>query len=59
MSQNEKLVNWFESEKNKDSRETELYKKKIINQIKKEKKLIPEKEKISIWKRIRKVLIGF
>lgn len=59
MNQAEKMINWLESEKKKDSEKTNQYKKKLINQIKKDKILIPEPEKITLWKRIRKVLIGY
>lgn len=59
MNRAAKLIDWFEREQNKDKKETELYKKKIISQIKKEKELIPEPKKITLWMRIRKVLIGY
>lgn len=55
----EKLLNWLEKQKRNDAIELERSKQKYIQQIKKEKNLIPKPEKITLWKRIKKVLIGY
>lgn len=56
----EKLLDWYKSETMKDEIELNQDKKKLIEQIKKinKKDIITEPEKLSLWKRIKKVL-GF
>jgi hypothetical protein len=53
-------VNWFNSEKLKDKREVDREKEKIIKQIKGMKKdeLFPKPVKLSLWKRIKIILLG-
>jgi hypothetical protein len=59
---NQKILDWYQKELEKDSIQIENDKKKFANSIKKIKKqdiFIPEKtEKLTIWKRIKKVLMG-
>ena len=59
---NQKILDWYQKELEKDSLQIENEKKKFANSIKKVKKqeiFIPEKtEKLTIWKRIKKVLMG-
>jgi len=56
----QQLVNWFNSEKLKDKREIDREKEKIIKQIKGMKKdeLFPKPVKLSLWKRIKIILLG-
>jgi hypothetical protein len=56
----EKLLDWYKSERMKDELELNQEKKKLIEQIKGIKKgdIIIEPEKLSLWKRIKRVL-GF
>jgi hypothetical protein len=59
----EKLQNWYESEIEKDNVDLETEKLSFIDEIKKMKKedilpKNPENEKLSLWKRIKKVLLG-
>ena len=56
----QQLLNWFNSEKLKDQRELDREKDKMVKQIKKMKKedLFPKPVKISLWKRIKILLLG-
>lgn len=57
----EKIQEWLKSEINKDKTEIEKLKKEIIQDIKatkKEKIFIKEEEKISLWQKFKKVLMG-
>lgn len=56
----QQLLNWFNSEKLKDQRELDKNKEKIINEIRGLKKddLFPKPKKLSIWKKIRIILLG-
>jgi hypothetical protein len=56
--ENQNLANWLEKSKNSDEKEIETYKQKIINQIKDLTKedIIEKKEKLTLWKRIKKAL---
>jgi hypothetical protein len=54
-------IKWLEKEITKDQVELEREKKDFINEIKKLKKedILPKKiEKITLWQRIKKVLMG-
>lgn len=58
---NQKVLDWFQNQIEKDKIEIDEEKKKFVNSIKKvEKKEIFENKikKISLWKRILKVLGG-
>jgi len=56
----QQLVNWFNSEKLKDQRELDNNKKKLISDIKKLKKeeLFPKPIKLSLWQKIKIILLG-
>lgn len=57
----EQQINWLNSEIRKDNLELDREKKHLIDQIKKIKKeeIITKKtEKLSLWKRIMKVVMG-
>jgi hypothetical protein len=56
----QQLLNWLTSEKLKDQRELDLGKEKIINEIKGIKKegLFPKPVKMSLWKKIKVILLG-
>lgn len=59
-NQNQQLLNWLNSERNKDQKEVDFTKNKIIEEIKKIKKdeMFPKPKKISIWKKIRVMILG-
>jgi hypothetical protein len=59
-NQNQQLLNWLNSERNKDQKEVDFTKSKIIEEIKKIKKdeMFPKPKKISIWKKIRVMILG-
>ena len=58
------LINWLEKERNKDQLELDVEKNNFINEIKKLKKtdLIkkekPKEVKLTLWQRLKKVLMG-
>ena len=56
----QQLLNWFNSEKLKDQRELDRNKQKIVNDIKKIKKedLFPKPVKLTLWQKIRVILLG-
>lgn len=56
----QQLLNWFNSEKLKDQKELDRQKEKIIREIKglKKDELFPKPEKLSIWKKIKILLLG-
>lgn len=56
----QQLLNWFNSEKLKDQRELDREKEKIVKQIKgiKKDELFPKPIKLSLWKRIKIILLG-
>lgn len=61
MKKKSEQLEWLNNEKNKDRKELERGKQSLINEIKKIKKedIVTKKiEKISLWKRIIKVLMG-
>lgn len=61
MTDKEKNLQWLKNEIESDERELERQKYEFISQIKKIKKeeIIPLKnEKISLWQRVKKVLLG-
>jgi len=62
MNRADKVLNWLQSSINKDSAELEREKKEFADSLRKMKKddiISNESKKISIWKRIRKVLMGY
>lgn len=54
------LLNWLESEKLKDKREVEQVKQKYIQEIKGLKKgeMFPVPKKLTLWERIKILLLG-
>lgn len=56
----QKLLNWLESEKSKDNLEINSYRNQIVSQFKSLKKedIFPKKEKISLWKKIKLIILG-
>ena len=56
----QQLLNWLNSEKLKDQRELDNNKQKIIKEFKGMNKedLFPKPKKLSIWKRIKIILLG-
>jgi hypothetical protein len=56
----QKLLDWLRSEKLKDHRELEKEKKKVINEIKglTKEKIFPEPKKLSLWKKIKVLILG-
>jgi len=56
----QQLMNWFNSEKLKDKRELDKGKEKIIKEIKglNKEALFPKPKKLSIWKKIKIILLG-
>lgn len=56
----QQLSNWFNSEKLKDQREIDKNKEKLIRDIKglKKEDLFPKPVKISLWKKIKIILLG-
>lgn len=56
----QQLMNWFNSEKLKDQRELDNNKKKLISDIKKLKKeeLFPKPIKLTLWQKIKILLLG-
>jgi|694.fasta_scaffold65697_5 hypothetical protein len=58
MKTNSNLLNWLETEMNKDKVELEKSKMDLINQLKNTKKedILPKKVKLTLWQRIKKVL---
>lgn len=54
-------LNWLKNQMNKDKQELDYEKLKFIQEIKKTKKeeILPQpKKKLSLWERIKKVLMG-
>jgi hypothetical protein len=56
----QQLLNWFNSEKLKDQRELDRNKEKMIREIKSINKetLFPKPKKLSIWKKLKIILLG-
>ncbi len=58
-TQIEKEIDWLKNEVEKDKLELERQKKDLINSIKKidKNEIIPPKQKLTLWKKIKKVLL--
>jgi len=56
----EQLQIWLQNESEKDKVTLENEKNNLIQEIKKLKKedLLPKEEKLNIWQRIKKILVG-
>jgi len=60
-AKNSKLLSWLENEKQKDNNELNQEKENLIKQLKglKKEDVLPEKpKKLTLWQRIRRVLMG-
>jgi hypothetical protein len=57
---NQQLLDWLKSEQQKDSKEIEAYKRKILKDLKslKREDLVPKPKKITLWQRIKILLLG-
>lgn len=57
---NQKILNWLESEKLKDSKEIENTKKKYIQEIRsiKKEELFREPKKLTLWQKIKILILG-
>lgn len=57
---NQRLLNWLENEKKKDDIVEKLHKEKIIKEVKSFNKedIFKKKEKLTIWQRIKRTLLG-
>jgi len=61
MKDKQQALNWFQTQTNKDNQELEREKKQLIENLKKIKKeelFSVKKEKLTVWQRIKKVLMG-
>lgn len=56
----EKILNWLNSEKNKDKRQLEKEKELLIKQIKKLNKedFFPKPKKLTLWQKIKILISG-
>jgi len=57
---NQQLLDWLKSEQQKDSKEIDAYKQKILKDLKsfKKEELVPKPKKITLWQRIKILLLG-
>lgn len=57
---NQQLLDWLKSEQQKDSKEIEAYKLKILKDIKSLNKedLVPKPKKLTLWQKIKILLSG-
>lgn len=60
LTREEQAIDWLKSEVKKDRMELNSEKLKMIESIKTHKKdeIIAKKEKLTLWERIKKVLVG-
>jgi uncharacterized protein YacL (UPF0231 family) len=60
LTREEQSINWLKSEIEKDKIELEIEKKKLIESIKNLKKenIFKQKERLTLWMRIKKVMMG-
>ena len=58
---NQKILNWLKSETEKDDAAIKVSKEKFISEIKKMKKsdLFIKQPKLSLWQKIRKMILGY
>jgi hypothetical protein len=57
---NQQLLDWLKSEQQKDTKEIEAYKRKILKDLKslKREDLVPKPKKITLWQKIKILLLG-
>lgn len=60
IDKNQRLLSWLESEKKKDDIAEKIHKEKLVKEIKKLKKedIFTKKEKLTIWQKIKRILLG-
>jgi hypothetical protein len=60
LTREEKAIDWLKSELEKDKKELEIQKLRMIESLKDFKKdeIVIKKEKLTLWKRVKKVLMG-
>lgn len=60
LTREELAIDWLKSEYEKDKTSLEIEKKRMIESLKQFKKedLIKPEEKLTLWKRIKKVMMG-
>lgn len=60
LTREEQMVDWLNSEIEKDKMELEKEKKDLISSLKtmEKEEILPKQEKLSLWKKIKKVLAG-
>lgn len=60
IDRNQQMLNWLTKERIRDDVEEKLYKEKIVREIKKVKKsdLFPEPKKLSLWQKLRIIILG-
>lgn len=60
LTREEQSLNWLKSELEKDQKELDSKKLKLINEIKTFEKqdLLPKTKKLTLWKKIKKVILG-
>jgi hypothetical protein len=60
LTREEQAIDWLKSELEKDKKELEIEKLRMIESLKDFKKdeIVIKKEKLTLWKRVKKVLMG-
>ena len=61
LTREEQAVGWLKNEIEKDNKELQVEKERMISSLKQTKKeeILKPKEELTLWKRIKKVLMGF
>lgn len=61
LTREEQTIDWLKSELEKDKKSLEIEKLRMIESLKNFKKdeIVIKKEKLTLWKRVKKVLMGF
>jgi thiazole synthase ThiGH ThiG subunit len=61
LTREEQTIDWLKSELEKDKKSLEIEKLRMIESLKNLKKdeIVIKKEKLTLWKRVKKVLMGF
>jgi hypothetical protein len=57
---NQRLLNWLNNEKKKDDLQEKSYKNKIVEEIKglKKEKMFQKPKKLSLWTKIKVMILG-
>ena len=60
LTREEQAIDWLKSELEKDKKELEIEKLRMIESLKEFKKdeIVIKKEKLTLWMRVKKVLMG-